>query len=48
VGHSNTLPEILAALGYTARVEIPSSQYDDLFVVTPSAKGPPSVVHLKY
>ncbi len=48
VGHSNTLPEILAALGYTARVEIPSGQYDDLFVVTPKADGPPSVVHLKY
>jgi broad specificity phosphatase PhoE len=48
VGHSNTLPEILAALGYAAKVEIPSSQYDDLFVVTPKAEGPPSVVHLKY
>jgi 2,3-bisphosphoglycerate-dependent phosphoglycerate mutase len=48
VGHSNTVPEILAALGYTARVEIPSSQYDDLFVVTPRAEGPPSVVRLKY
>jgi broad specificity phosphatase PhoE len=48
VGHSNTLPEILAALGYTARVEIPSSQYDDLFVVTPKAEGPPTVVRLKY
>ena len=48
VGHSNTLPEILAALGYAAKVEIPSSQYDDLFVVTPRAEGPPTVVHLKY
>jgi broad specificity phosphatase PhoE len=48
VGHSNTLPEILAALGYAAKVEILSSQYDDLFVVTPKAEGPPSVVHLKY
>lgn len=48
VGHSNTVPEILAALGYTEKVEIPSSQYDDLFVVTPRAGGPPSVVRLKY
>ena len=48
VGHSNTVPEILATLGYTTKVEIPSGQYDDLFVVTPRAAGPPSVVHLKY
>ena len=48
VGHSNTLPEILAALGYAAKVEIPSSQYDDLFVVTPRADGLPSVVRLRY
>jgi broad specificity phosphatase PhoE len=48
VGHSNTLPEILAALGYAAKVEIRSSQYDDLFVVTPKTEGAPSVVHLKY
>jgi len=48
VGHSNTVPEILAALGDPEKVEIPASQFDDLFVVTPRAEGPPSVVHLKY
>ena len=48
VGHSNTVPEILAALGYTEKVEIPATQFDDLFVVTPRAGGPPSVVRLKY
>ena len=48
VGHSNTVPEILAALGYPEKVEIPANQFDDLFVVTPRADGPPSVVRLKY
>ena len=48
VGHSNTVPEILTALRYGAKVEIPSTQFDDLFVVTQRAEGPPSVVHLKY
>lgn len=48
VGHSNTVPEILAALGYPEKVEIPSTQFDDLFVVTPKSEGPPSVVRLKY
>ena len=48
VGHSNTVPEVLAALGYPAKVEIPATQFDDLFVVTPRTEGPPSVVRLKY
>ena len=48
VGHSNTVPEILAALGYREKVEIPATQFDDLFVVTPRAEGPPTVVRLKY
>lgn len=48
VGHSNTVPEILAALGYAAKVEIPSTQFDDLFVVMPKPGAAPSVVRLKY
>ena len=49
VAHSNTLPEILAALGHPEKVEIPSGQYDDLFVVVPrAAGGPPTVIRLKY
>lgn len=49
VAHSNTVPEILAALGHPQKIEIASSQYDDLFVVVPKAAGgPPTVVRLKY
>jgi phosphohistidine phosphatase SixA len=48
VGHSNTVPELLAGLGDPGKVEIPAAQYDDLFVVVPRADGPPSVVRLKY
>jgi phosphohistidine phosphatase SixA len=48
VGHANTVPEILAALGYPGKVEIPATQFDDLFVVTPRGTEPPSVVRLKY
>jgi phosphohistidine phosphatase SixA len=48
VGHSNTVPELLTALGDAEKVEIPATQYDDLFVVVPRAGGPPSVVRLKY
>ena len=48
VGHSNTVPEVLAALGYAATVEIPSTQFDDLFVVMPKPGAAPTVVRLKY
>jgi len=33
VGHSDTVPDIIAALG-GPRIEIPDSQYDNLFVVS--------------
>lgn len=48
VGHSNTLPEILAALGHTEKIEIPANQYDDLFVILPREGAAPTVLHLKY
>jgi len=47
VGHSNTVPEILSALGCREKVEIPSTQFDDLFVVVPKADAP-TVIRLKY
>jgi broad specificity phosphatase PhoE len=48
VGHSNTVPAILAQLGHTEKVAIAAEQFDDLFVVTPRPSGAPAVVRLKY
>ncbi|HZI65590.1 MAG TPA: phosphoglycerate mutase family protein [Thermoanaerobaculia bacterium] len=48
VGHSNTVPEILAALGHDEKIEIPSTQYDDLFLVVPREGAAPTVLRLKY
>jgi phosphohistidine phosphatase SixA len=48
VGHSNTVPEILAALGHPEKIEIPSTRFDDLFVVVPRDGAPPTVLRLKY
>jgi broad specificity phosphatase PhoE len=48
VGHSNTIPDILAQLGHPDKVEIGPQQFDDLFVVVPRASGAPAVVRLKY
>jgi len=48
VGHSNTVPALISALGAPPVPEIPESAYDDLFVVTLSPQGGADVVHLKY
>jgi broad specificity phosphatase PhoE len=48
VGHQNTVPDLLAALGHAEKVEIGEKQFDDLFIVVPKAGGPPAVLRLKY
>lgn len=44
VGHSNTVPQILQALGVSAPVTIGESDYDNLFVVVGGA--PPKLIRL--
>lgn len=48
VGHSNTLPELLAALGDKTTIEIPATEYDNLFIVSPRQGSPPVVVRLRF
>jgi broad specificity phosphatase PhoE len=48
VGHSNTMPDLLKALGDAETVTIASNQYDDLFVVVPKGDGKPAVLRLRY
>ena len=49
-GHSDTLPAILAALGYATPVTIAKGEFDNLFVVLPGkpAGAPPVVLRLRY
>ncbi|MCL7971962.1 MAG: histidine phosphatase family protein [marine benthic group bacterium] len=47
-GHSNTVPEIVAALGAPEPTAIEDWDYDDLFVVTVGADGNASALHLSY
>ena len=47
IGHSNTLPEIIKALGIEAAVTINESDYDDIFVVKLATK-PPEFLHRHY
>jgi phosphohistidine phosphatase SixA len=48
VGHSNTIPEVIKALGGDVVPTIDEKEYGDLFVVTVYAKGKAKVTHLKY
>jgi phosphohistidine phosphatase SixA len=49
-GHSDTVPKILAALGYSTPVTIAKGEYDNLFVVMPAktSGAPPVVLRLRY
>lgn len=50
VGHSDTVPAILKALGHDPGVpiQIDDSEFDHMFLAIPSTTGPPSVIHLRY
>ena len=48
VGHSNTIPAIVTALGAPQPPPICDSQYDDLYVVTMGATRPAHVIRARY
>ena len=48
VGHSNTIPAIVGALGAPRPPEICDSQYDQLFVVVIGDAGPPRLIRSRY
>ena len=48
VGHSNTVPAIIAALGAPEPRPICDAEYDDLFIVTIPPEGPARLVRAKY
>jgi broad specificity phosphatase PhoE len=48
VGHSNTVPALIKALGHTAEIKIPETEYDNLFVLFPRSEGAPTFLRLRY
>jgi broad specificity phosphatase PhoE len=48
VGHSNTTPDVIRALGVPNPPAIPDSEYDDLFIVTFAEGSAPRLVALRY
>lgn len=47
-GHSNTIPDLLKALGCPVDFKIAPDEYDNLFVVVPRANGPATLIRLRY
>jgi hypothetical protein len=45
VGHSNTVPDVINALGVAATITIADAEYDNLFVVLPHGA---QLVRLRY
>jgi phosphohistidine phosphatase SixA len=48
VGHSNTVPEIVEALGGKKPAAMCDDEYDGLYMVVVSGTGPAHVVHSRY
>jgi broad specificity phosphatase PhoE len=48
VGHSNTVPAIIEALGAKRPAAICDAEYDNLYVVTIAADGKAGVIHSKF
>jgi 2,3-bisphosphoglycerate-dependent phosphoglycerate mutase len=48
VGHTNTVPDIIKALGGPADVEIAHNEFDRLFVLQVPASGAESLLRLRY
>jgi broad specificity phosphatase PhoE len=49
VGHDNTVPAVIKALGYKLPVTIRSTEFDHLFQVIPMGAGrPPAFLHIQH
>jgi broad specificity phosphatase PhoE len=48
VGHSNTIPPLLRALGIDSPIAIRDDDYDNLFIVVPGKDGRPVLLRLKF
>lgn len=48
VGHNNTVPEIIAALGGPQLPIIPETEFDNLYILTVPSSGPAKLLKLKF
>ena len=48
VGHTDTLPALIKALGHPADIKIDAQDYGNVFIVMPKAEGAPAFLRLRY
>jgi broad specificity phosphatase PhoE len=48
VGHTDTLPGLVKALGHPADIKIDPQDYGNVFIVTPKTEGTPAFLRLRY
>jgi broad specificity phosphatase PhoE len=48
VGHSNTVPALLQALGVTTPMTLDDAEYDNLFLVVPQPGAPPRLFRFRF
>jgi broad specificity phosphatase PhoE len=48
VGHANSVPALLKALGHPVEIKIPETEFDNLFVLIPMSEGPPKLLRLRF
>lgn len=48
VGHADTLPEIIRQLGVLEPVDIPGTEFGNLFLIVAHPAGPPTLLRLHY
>jgi broad specificity phosphatase PhoE len=48
VGHTDTLPGLIKALGHPAEIRIDAQDYGNVFIVTPRAQGAAGFLRLRY
>ena len=48
VGHTDTLPGLIKALGHPDEIKIDAQDYGNVFMVAPRSEGPPTFVRLRY
>ena len=48
VGHSNTVPELVAAFGGPSGIEIADDEYDNLFVLTVPRYGAATTLRMTF
>jgi broad specificity phosphatase PhoE len=48
VGHSNTVPDVLRALGVSPAITIADTEFDNLFIVIPRGDTAPTMLRLRY